>query len=86
MVKKNREVSMLFLVRTTRAIMTLFKLREEERKLKGVGWYTGKLSKTFLHILESMLVFGYLFMILFLFSLRLEIENEITYPLLNLTY
>ena len=33
-----------------------------------------------------MLVFGYLFMILFLFSLRLEIENEITYPLLNLTY
>ena len=33
-----------------------------------------------------MLVFGYLFMILFFFSLCLEIENEITYTSLNLTY
>lgn len=37
MVKKNRKFNMLFLVRTTGSIMTLFKLREKEGKLKGVG-------------------------------------------------
>lgn len=82
MVKKNREFNMLFLVRTTGSIMTLFKRKGEEAKRSRLTCW--QMKQNILSILESVLVFGYLFMILFFFSLCLEIEKEITYPLLIL--